>query len=397
MGKRRANNEGCITKRKDGKWMARLKIGMEDNGKAKYSYMYANTQQAVIEKMNDLKLSLNMGIDVAKGDITVEQWLKVWMEKYKQNLKPTTKTSYYNNIRLHINPFIGGVRLNKLETGQIQYMLKQAYNSKKNRTKTKNEKSTSLFFKVYSVINGAMKQAVKNKMVKNNPCDDIVFPPEERKEVRVFTLEEQRAFEMALTGETYRVLYMTYLYTGARLGELPALTWKDINFDMSYIDLNKKAVVVHDYYKEGKKTDYQVQDYLKSKSSKRKVYITNKLVDILKEEKERQQLAYAEFGWEWSEENLVFPSGAYTMLDMRNIQTMFQRIRDKAEISHGTMHTLRHTYATRCFESDIDIKVISEQLGHKNVKTTYDTYVHVMPEKKKLEMEKLNVLDQLVV
>ena len=99
MGKRRANNEGCITKRKDGKWMARLKIGVEDNGKAKYSYMYANTQQAVIEKMNDLKLSLNMGIDVAKGDITVEQWLKVWMEKYKQNLKPTTKTSYYNKIK----------------------------------------------------------------------------------------------------------------------------------------------------------------------------------------------------------------------------------------------------------------------------------------------------------
>ena len=285
MGKRRANNEGCITKRKDGKWMARIKVGRREDGEVKYSYMYANTQQAVIERMNDLKLSLNMGIDVVKGDITVEQWLKVWMEKYKQNLKPTTKTSYYNNIRLHINPFIGGVRLNKLETGQIQYMLEQAYNSKKNRTKTKNEKSTSLFFKVYSVINGAMKQAVKNKMVKNNPCDDIVFPPEERKEVRVFTLEEQRAFEMALTGETYRVLYMTYLYTGARLGELPALTWKDINFEMPYIDLNKKAVVVHDYYKEGKKTDYQVQDYLKSKSSKRKVYITNKLVDILKEEK----------------------------------------------------------------------------------------------------------------
>ena len=124
--------------------MARIKVGRREDGEVKYSYMYANTQQAVIERMNDLKLSLNMGIDVVKGDITVEQWLKVWMEKYKQNLKPTTKTSYYNNIRLHINPFIGGVRLNKLETGQIQYMLEQAYNSKKNRTKTKNEKSTGL-------------------------------------------------------------------------------------------------------------------------------------------------------------------------------------------------------------------------------------------------------------
>lgn len=140
--------------------MARIKVGRREDGEVKYSYMYANTQQAVIERMNDLKLSLNMGIDVVKGDITVEQWLKVWMEKYKQNLKPTTKTSYYNNIRLHINPFIGGVRLNKLETGQIQYMLEQAYNSKK-IVQRQRMKINLFIFKVYSVINGAMKQAVK--------------------------------------------------------------------------------------------------------------------------------------------------------------------------------------------------------------------------------------------
>lgn len=397
MAKRRANNEGCLTKRKDGKWMAKLKLGMQDNGKPKYKYLYADTQKEVLEKLNDLKMSLNMGVDVMKGNITVEQWLKVWMEKYKQNLKPTTKTSYYNNIRLHINPFIGGVRLNDLKTGQIQYMLNQAYNSKINRTKTKNRKSTSLFFKVYTVIHGALKQAVRNKMIKNNPCDDIIFPSEEAKEVSVYTLAEQKAFEQALEGETYKVLYMTYLYTGARLGELPALTWKDVNLDMPYIDLNKKVVVVHDYYSEGKKTECQVQDYLKSRTSKRKVYITEKLVNLLKEEKEKQQAAYAELCWEWSDDNLVFPSGVNTMLHTRNIQTMFMRIRNNAGISHGTMHTLRHTYATRCFEAEIDIKVISEQLGHKNVKTTYDTYVHVMPHKKKAEMEKLNVLDKMAV
>lgn len=395
MAKRRANNEGGLSKRKDGKWVASLKVGMGNDGKPKYRYLYGKTQKEALQKLTELKITLNMGVDIAQGDITVEEWLKVWMATYKKKLKPTTKTSYDNNIRLHINPRIGHMRLNKLQTGHIQDMLDYAYCSKINRTKTKEKKSYSLFLKVYTVIDGALEQAVKNDMLKKNPCKGVVFPPEDEKSISVFSKEEQKAFVDALDGELYEVLFRTYLQTGARLGELPALTWKDVNFDVPYIDLNKKAVVVHDYYAKGKKTQVQVQPYLKTKSSFRQVYITEGLVNILREEKERQEAVYAELGWEWSDNNLVFPSGVNTILHPRNIQTMFMRIRDNAGIEHGTMHTLRHTYATRCFEAEIDIKVISEQLGHKNVRTTYDTYVHVMPYKKKSEMDKLNVLDEL--
>lgn len=385
--KRRANNEGSITLRKDGKWLASLKIGMKVDGKPKYKYLYADTQREAIQKLEELKLTLNMGIQVERGDITVEKWCMTWMEKYKKKLRPTTKTSYYNNIRIHINPYIGGVALNKLETGQIQYMLDKAYNN--------GENSISLFIKVYNVLNGALKQAVKNKMIKTNPCEDIVFPEDNTKTMTVFTVEEQKAFIKALKGEQYKVLFMSYLYTGARLGELPALTWKDVNFDKRYIDINKKTAVIHNYYAEGKKTELQIQDYCKSKSSKRKIYITGMLINLLKEHKEQQKAELQAIGNEWTEESLVFPTSVGTILHPRNIQTIFERIRNKANIEHGTMHTLRHTYATRCFEADIDIKIVSEQLGHKNVKITYDTYVHVIPGKKLKEMEKLNALDSL--
>lgn len=120
MSKRRCNGEGSITLRKDGKWLAFLKIGMGADGKPKYKYLYGDTQKEAIQKLDELKLTLNMGIQVERGDITVEKWCMTWMEKYKKKLRPTTKTSYYNNIRIHINLYIGGVALNKLETGQIQ-------------------------------------------------------------------------------------------------------------------------------------------------------------------------------------------------------------------------------------------------------------------------------------
>ena len=387
MSKRRANNEGSITKRKNGTWMASLKIGIGANGRPKYKYMYADTQKEALKRLDDLKISLNMGISVENGEITVLKWCNIWMERYKNKLRATTKSGYNNAIRLHIAPRLGGIKINKLKTGEVQQLIDDTYKN--------GENSISLVIKVYNVLNGAMKQAVKNKMIKNNPCEDVVFPADNTKKRYVFTVDEQKRFIKALEGEQYRILFICYLYTGARLGELPALTWKDVNFDDRYIDINKKVVIIHDYYSD-KKTELQVQDYCKTKSSIRKIYITSKLIENLKEHKAKLIKECEEAGKTWSEDSLVFPTGVGTMLYLRNIQSMFNRIKNKAGIKEGTMHSLRHTYATRCFEKDIDIKIISQQLGHKNVKTTYDTYVHVIPNKKLKELDKLEEIDNLL-
>ena len=386
--KRRANGEGSITKRKDGKWMAKIKVGVKEDGKIKYKYFYADTQKEVIRKLEEFKISLNIGMEVEKGEIALSEWLNAWMEKYKKGLKPTTKISYETNIRVHINSYIGGVKLNELQTSQIQHMVNTIYDEGRN--------SISLVEKVMNVLNGALEQAIRNKMIKENPCKDVVYPANNKKERKAYTKEEQKMFEDALEGEknkVNKVLFMTYLYTGARLGELPALTWKDINFNERYIDINKKVVILHDYNSKTKKTQQEVQDFCKTKSSKRKIYITDKLVCLLEEHKQEQIKECKALGLKWNENHIVFPSQANTILYTRNIQIRFGRIRNKAGISHGTMHTLRHSYATRCFEAGVDIKVISQQLGHKNVKITYDIYVHLMPIKQLEEIDKLNNID----
>ena len=391
MAKRRARGEGSVRMRADGRWQIEITVGRQENGKPKKVYKYSKTQREAIEILNGLKAQLGLGIDFSKGNIKTGEWCSTWLDTYKQNLAPTTRASYSNQIRVHINPFIGGVPLNQLTTQQIQFMLNQVYDGGKN--------SVSLFVKVFNVLNGALSQAVFLKMINNNPCKGIAFPAKSKDTVRVLSLEEQKRFVKALDNEDIgtRALFMCYLMTGARLGELPPLCWNDVDFEERSISIGKKAVVVHDYYaNEGKKAVQVVQDFLKTKNSRRSITITPLLIKILAELKQFQQQHAKQLGIPWSEGNLVFPTCHGTVPYTRNIQEKFERITKSIGIKGATMHWLRHTYATRLYESDVDIKVISEQLGHTSIKTTMDIYVTVFKEKKIKEMDKLNVLDSLI-
>lgn len=131
-------------------------------------------------------------------------------------------------------------------------------------------------------------------------------------------------------------------------------------------------------------------------SSKHSIAITAGLVKILLEHKARMQALAEEMGEEWTEDRLVFPNTWGNIVHTRNLQKTTERIYKKADIERATMHTLRHTYATRCFEAGVDIKAISEQLGHANVKTTYNTYIHLLEDKKTAEIDKLSGIDLLL-
>ena len=103
-----------------------------------------------------------------------------------------------------------------------------------------------------------------------------------------------------------------------------------------------------------------------------------------------------QLGEEWSEDSLVFRNSRGNMVYSRNLQEVLYRILDKAGIEGATMHTLRHTYATRCFEAGVALKAISEQLGHANLKMTYQVYIHILEDTKVREIDKLDQIDQFI-
>lgn len=208
------------------------------------------------------------------------------------------------------------------------------------------------------------------------------------------TKEEQQRLIAALDGEYYRVMLLTYLYTGMRAGECIPLQWKDVDLNKRTIRVNKKAILNHDYATHSGKQE--IQDFCKTESSKRTIVITAGLVAILAEHKEEMKKRAAALGLEWSEESLVFWNTRNKIVQYGNLKESLNKIYRKAGIEGATMHTLRHTYATRCFEAGVDIKAISEQLGHANVKTTYNIYVHLLEDTKVKEIDKLSEIDKFI-
>nr|WP_325299034.1 site-specific integrase [uncultured Dysosmobacter sp.] len=381
---KRANGEGSIRKRKDGKWLVTFPTGLyKENGKRDLIYKYCATQAEAVEALRQLQSEKAMGVCHSKAAVKTGDWINTWIEKHKApKLAPSTLTSYRNNFRVHIKPYVGEVALRELTTYHIQKMLDSMVGS------------LSLFVKVYNVIHGALEKAVELGMIPRNPCKGVAFPAEDKEDIRVLTQEEQQRFIEALDGEYYRVMLLTYLYTGMRAGECIPLQWKDVDLSKRTIRVNKKAILHHDFSKHSAKQE--VQDFCKTKSSKRTVAITAGLAAILAEHKEEMKKRVAALGLEWSEDSLVFWNTRNKIVQYGNLKESLNKIYRKAGIENATMHTLRHTYATRCFEAGVNIKAISEQLGHANVKTTYNIYVHLLEDTKVKEIDKLSEIDKFI-
>lgn len=380
---KRANGEGSIRKHASGKWVVSMPTGLyKENGKREYIYRYAKTQAEAREIRSQLEKELRSGVNTCKS-VKTGDWMEDWIENVKaRKLAPSTLTSYRTNFRLHIRPFIGDIVLRNLETHHIQRCLDKIGGS------------YSTFVKNYNIIHGAMEYAVKQGKIVRNPCIGVAFPTDDTEEMRVLKQEEQQRFIAALDGEYYRPMLLMYLYTGLRIGEGIPLTWADIDLDERTIRVCKKAIVCHDF--DSHSAPQVVQDFCKTKSSKRRVVITAGLVSILREHKENAMKQVEQAGEQWSDDRLVFPNTRGNMVHSRNLQHVLERIFAKCGIEGATMHTLRHTYATRCFEADVNIKALSKQLGHKKVKTTYDIYVHVLEDTQAKEIDKLAEIDKLL-
>ena len=380
---KRGNGEGSVRKH-SGRWLTTFPTGLyKENGKREYIYRYTDTQAEAVEVLHQLQAEKAMGISQSTTAVTVGEWMETWIEKHKApKLAPATLTSYRNNFRLHIKPYLGNIPLKKLGTYQIQRCLDAIGGS------------CSTFVKNYNIIHGALEKAVELGMIVRNPCKGVAFPEDDTETMRVLTQEEQERFINALAGEYYRPMLLMYLYSGLRLGEGIPLTWDDIDLNKRTIRVNKKAIVRHDF--DSHTAKLEVQDFCKTKSSRRKVVITSGLVGVLRAHKAEMMGQAEKAGKEWSESDLAFPNTKGNMVYSRNLQTSLEKIFARAGIEGATMHTLRHTYATRCFEAGVDIKAVSEQLGHANVKTTYNIYVHLLDDTKAKEIDKLAGIDKLL-
>lgn len=344
---------------------------------------------SVTEDKKSIRLDLQICVEYANADnahesITVEQYINNWLYNVKVNeLKPTSFDRKEQTIKYQIIPYIGKLPINDLSSDDIQEMINGL----------KKDYSFSTIKKTYECINSCLKYAVKRRDLPFNVAESVIIPKNlerEKNGVKCFSEGELNRIEAEAVKcykngkRIYRMgeIVIFLADTGLRIGEALALEWKDINFKKKTVTVRKNMVFVKDRDDTEKAYKYIKQRSTKTKKGSRIVPLTAAAIRALMSLK----------GINGSTK-YVFATGKGKRVYPRNIDRMFRGILHKCDIKGTGVHTLRHTFASRLFAKGVDVKTVSELLGHSEVGITYDTYIHIIQEQQAAAVDVLeNVL-----
>ena len=363
MAKKRANGEGNIRKRKDGRWEGRFTAGHDPaTGKQIIKSVLGKTQAEVKEK---LKKAMDdaQKVDFTKnGKYTVGTWLDEWFENVaKIKVRASSHQTYRGYIDNHIKPNIGNIPIEKLTTMDLQkFYRKLLTKGRIERIESKDQPkglSAKTVRNINQVISSAMDLAVAQKIIPANPTNACALPKIEHQEMQTIPAEQLQAFLQEAKATGVYEMYYIELATGLRRGELLGLKWQDIDWKNGVIKVRRQVARVDGQIKEAP---------LKTKNSYRSVTISQQAIEVLKEQKRKTNDTY------------VFPSPNGGPISPDSVNNMLKRVLERAGIPKVRFHDLRHTFATIALQNGVDIKTVSGMLGHFSAGFTLDTYAHVI-------------------
>lgn len=390
MSKKKANGEGSISKRSDGRYMARYTV----NGKRRA--IYGATHEEVRVKLNEVLNDIAKGTYIAPQKDTVGMWLKEWLVTYAlPTVKQSTYISYEGYVRIHLEPELGNVKLTALTTEQIQ----RFFNKKYRGYQGKKGLSPKTLKNMYNMFNATLEQAVINNRLIRNPLRGVKLPSVTKKEIDILSAEEQALLHSAASSSAelpaFGIIFT--LSTGVRLGELIGFQWGDINMKKHSIRVRRTVGRLQKVDEDGnlvakepgKATTEIVIRSPKSITSQREIPLFDELWDGLMEYRNRQYEMFDAFGIDFNSSTYIFCMPTGKVYDPRTYEDLFKRTLKAADLPSINFHALRHTFATRALEAGMDIKVLSSILGHAQASTTLNLYAHALPDHKRDSMEKM--------
>lgn len=303
----------------------------------------------------------------------LKEWLDIWLNKYtKFAVKLRTYERYRYIIEKHINPKLGEFDLDDLSAVTLQdYVLSELEGG--NLISSKGLANNSVIG-IVNVLKSALKLAKSLEMSVLDNSNKIKLPMATEKPVTAFEKWEQEKLEKYClsSNKTNYLGIVICLYTGIRLGELLALTWNDIDFKSGIMTISKTAYRI----KQNGKPQVVI-DKPKTKNSSRLIPLPKQLLEILKRVKRI------------SKSDFVLTTRTGGIVGTRAYQKTYERVLKKLDIPYKNFHSIRHTFATRAIEMGMDVKTLSEILGHKNPVITLQRYTHSMLSYKTEMMNKM--------
>lgn len=392
MNKKRANGEGSISKRTDGRYMARYTVNH------KQKTIYGHTYEEARQKLNEKLYEIATGTYIEPSKDTVAGWLQDWLTTYALiSVKQSTYVSYEAYIRLHLKTELGHIKLTSLTTEHVQRVFNKKYKGSDGIPAL----SLKTLRNIYNMFNAAIEQAIANGKLIRNPLKGVRLPKVTKKEMRILTPDEQLALHIAAENANALAAFgiIFTLSTGVRLGELLGFQWSDLTQSNHTIrvrrTVNRLQKVDQDGNLLSKSKSVHTTELTistpKTAASCREIPLFQELWDSLMEYKEKQIDAFDDMDIPFDEHVFIFCSPSGKVYDPRVYEDLFKKVLHNASLESITFHALRHTFATRALEAGMDVKVLSAILGHTQASTTLNLYAHALSEHKRSSMEKMSI------
>ncbi len=355
-----------IYKRKDGRWEGRYIKGRNFAGKAIYGYIYSKTYK-------DAKSKLVKAKNVSQD----EQWIHskkisevalVWLDSTLHYCKQSTYVKYRNTVHKHIIPILGNYAISEVDTNKINNFCQHKLFTCKLSPKTVKD--------ILSVVKLICKFAANMGQVCKCDFSGISIKSIKNTTAAMNHSQIQRLTHFLIHNINHvNVGILISIYTGIRIGELCALKYDDINLETKTIQINKTLQRLQNFEGGINKTDIIISPP-KSECSVREIPIPEFIVNTIIENNFYVKNAYI----------LTGDNNKY--IEPRTMENKFNKISSICGIDNVTFHTIRHTFASTCIEAGVDVKSLSEILGHSSVNITLNRYVHSSMQLKRTNMEK---------
>ena len=384
-----------IRQRKDGRYEARAVVeGINIS-------IIKSSLKECLEEFKEAKKMASNNMDMKRVNITLNEWFEEWFEQYK---KPYIKeTSIYPLRSKYYNIFgntLGDKKVIEINNIDIQSVI----NSMRDSGRAASSMRTAL-----SIIRECLESAKNNRIIQVNPCFDIKVYWENKTTLRRFlSKEEQDLFlnKSKNNGDWYYEMFYIMLHTGMRIGEVGGLKWEDVDFKNKCIHINRSLSC---QYEKGKKIMRLTTP--KTHNSYREIPFMGEVENMFNAQYKKQQTYKENLGDRWREEkgfeNFVFTSSMGSpvtryiaekqinkIVKEINEEEMFNAVKENRTpkiFEKVYPHALRHTFCSRCFECNMNPKVVQKIMGHQHYSTTIDIYTHVTNEKIEDEISKFNI------
>ena len=359
---------GYVTQRR-GRFYAVIYEGLDPvTGRERRRWHPAGTNRADAERLATKLARAEDGRADAVRSLTFGAYLaRDWLPMKKLQLAVTTYASYERNIKRHVLPALGQIRLRRLKHTQINALYDQLLKPTPNRPALANK----TVYEIHLLIRGALAHALREGLVTNNAAlvaRSPLLKATRRPVAKSWTAEELKAFLRATASHRFFPLLWLTAMTGMRRSEVLGLQWHDIDFKRQRLALNRGLVAV----------GYEVhQTRGKTRNARRAIDLDPTTIEILAAWRTLQDVEARATGIEL--DGWVFTDGDGQPIHPHAVTPAFERIARRAGVPVIRFHELRHTHGTLLITAGVPVKVVSERLGHANIAFTIETYQHVLP------------------